>query len=114
MPFNPEPALKRLLQDHDLLLETIQSYFSTLPGFLNDIRNDLNCLDASSLEIHAHTLKSVIANLDGGQAYQHALMLEERARAGSLGDAQALFEGLVSSATALEIELKTYLKRRAA
>ncbi len=89
-----EVVMKRVNGDMELLREIVQLFFETCPMLLSGVNTAISNGDNKSLEREAHTIKSVISNFSGHQAYQAALKLEIMGARGELSRAEETYQEL--------------------
>ncbi len=85
--------LERLGGDKDLLREVVNLFLEKHEKQLREIRDAIDCGDASRLEQAAHTLKGSLGNFHAHASIRTASLLEEMGRSGELdGAREALAE----------------------
>jgi signal transduction histidine kinase/DNA-binding NarL/FixJ family response regulator len=91
--------------DQELAESIVGAFLKESPRLLKDIRDAAVSWDRSSLELHAHSLKSAAAAVGLDGLRENARVLEEAAHSGSRDDAQAYCRKI-------EEELSRYLQRK--
>ena len=78
----------------DLIKQLLQSYLSTTPGLVEQIRNGYATGDAKAVFMAAHSLKSSSAYVGAAVLSDLAKRLEEHGRADNLASAEPLMKEL--------------------
>ena len=87
-------ALKRLAGDVDLLQEIVEIFLDMIPSRLDELDRLITVGDAAEVANQARELQGGAANFCAGQFEATASALEQRAKSGSLEEAQALLARL--------------------
>ncbi len=66
--------------DEELILELLEVFESTYPGTLTSVETAIKEQSFSDLELHAHTLKGMIANFFSEELKEAAFRLEKSGR----------------------------------
>ncbi len=108
LPSREEPVVfdraaltARLLGDEALVRTVVGKFLEDLPATLAKLRASLESHDPAGAARHAHALKGAAANLGGVLLRAVAAEMEEAARAGQLGQLQALHPVLEARAAEL-------------
>ena len=107
MMVNQEELKTHFAGDEELILELVDVFNETYPEVLSSMKNAANDGDFKNLELHAHTLKGMIANFFASELKDAAFELEKMGREQTLGDSEAYINKLESGLPALVGELKT-------
>jgi PAS domain S-box-containing protein len=100
--FDREALLARVEGDQELLKEIVGLFLAEAPELLQAVRESIERRDTASLERSAHALKGSVGNFGAKSAYEIALKMETRARAGDLSGAPETLAELEAKITRLE------------
>lgn len=98
-------ALARLGGDAELLEELLQLMLEQSRELVRTMGEALARGDAAAVRLAAHTIRGSAANLDAEPLRAAAERLEERARAGELGDGAALCAAVAAELERLASEI---------
>ncbi len=107
MMVNQEELKTHFAGDEELILELVDVFNETYPDVLSSIKSAARDGDFKNLELHAHTLKGMIANFFASELKDAAFELEKMGREQKLGDSGPHIIKLESGLPALVGELKT-------
>ncbi|WP_127717227.1 Hpt domain-containing protein [Halobacteriovorax sp. HLS] len=98
--------------EKDILGDLIVDFFEELPAMLEPIKKSIEELDASGLQISAHTLKGSVSNFFAAECVEHAYFLEKMGRDGSVDASVAMesFNKLDDALKVLNTDLVNYSK----
>jgi HPt (histidine-containing phosphotransfer) domain-containing protein len=88
--FDAADVLARVDDDHEMVVELIETLRAEVPARVAEIREALDAGDHHTLSFAAHSLKGALAALSAGNAARAALALELAGRAGHLPDGPEL------------------------
>lgn len=92
--------------DEELIAELIEVFESTYPETLDQVKTAVVGSDFKNLELHAHTLKGMIANFFAEELKNAAFSLEKMGREQKLGNVDQEIETLVKGLPLLVEEVK--------
>lgn len=92
--------------DEELIGELVEVFEETYPETLANIEKAINDQSTKDLELHAHTLKGMLANFFVDKLKELAFQLEKIGREGNLGDVSDQAEQLKSEIPKMLAELK--------
>lgn len=104
--------------DKDLIVKLVGIFKETYPEVLKDLLNAINKKSPRDLELHAHTLKGMVANLFCEEIASKTFELERRGRSDQFkGDELALVKEISDLIIKMlaefdsKLESKIYLKK---
>jgi len=107
--FDVDAALVRLGGDSALLAELVEAFLQHAPAVLNQIHDAAAGEEAKALEVAAHSLKGMAANLDAEAVTGLAARLEIAGRNGDLSEVCQGVSDLDSGMEELRLTLTDYL-----
>jgi CheY-like chemotaxis protein len=102
-------ALASMDNDIDLLLEQMAFFVNDAPSLLAEIRRAIETEDGTSLGLHAHRLKGLVARYRDETASQLAQQLESLASRRQLHAAQPIYDQLVARVKRLVAAIGQYI-----
>lgn len=103
---NKEQILLHFEGDEELIGELIEVFDTSYPATLDSIELAIKDLDFKNLELHAHTLKGMIANFFAEDLKNAAFSLEKMGKEKKLGNVESEIETLVNGLPLLIDEIK--------
>jgi len=104
-------ALSRVGGDVDLLREVAELFLGDYPESLANLRDAVNTHNAQLVEQHAHRLKGSVSTFGARGAFDAALSLERKGRAGDLAGAEDSLHALEVALAQLHPELEALQSR---
>lgn len=92
--------------DEELILELVTVFEETYPETISGIKNSIVKNDFKNLELHAHTLKGMIANFFAADLKDAAFELEKMGREQNIHDPDATIQKLESEIPNMVKELR--------
>ncbi len=96
--------------DEELIVDLIEFFEDSYNDTLNPLKDALASETFRDIELHAHTLKGMIANFFSSELKDYAEQLEVQGKEKKLESADALVEKLVAGIPLLIEELKAFSK----
>lgn len=100
--------LKEVIGDD--LKEILSSFIDIVPNTLADIEKALADGDASSLQLHAHTLKGSSANIGATELPNLALVLEKAGKDGHTHNLDAVLTAVKAETQTVNDFLQSYMQ----
>jgi CheY-like chemotaxis protein len=95
----------------DLALETIETFFASVPNMMQKIEKAIHTQAADELEISAHTLKGSLSYLFAENARLLAWRLEKMGQGNTMTEAKHVLQELQSEIDALKAQLKIFKQK---
>lgn len=109
--FDEAAALALVEGDRDFLRELLTMFVSAAPQLVVDARAACGRADATAAARAAHRLRGNATQIGGRQVGEHALVVEEQARAGELAAAAASLDPLATAVETLCARVRATLAR---
>lgn len=109
MYFKVEEVLNHFDGDNELIGELIEVFEVSYPECLQKISRALDENNSKDLELHAHTLKGMIANFFAYELKENAFELEKMGRNNQIGDHSTIVLNLEEGLPILVNELKSII-----
>ncbi len=93
-PIGMEAIAELRAEGENLLEDLIETFFVEMPALLQKLADALAEGDAQSARLAAHTLKGTGSNFGATRMHSLASALEDKSRAGAIGDADELLDEL--------------------
>ena len=106
--FDAVSLVQRFKGDHDIARQVVEFFFSDVAATVAELKERLAAADAKGVEITAHSIKGMVANISGEHARALAFDMEKAARAGDLAGAAALWDPLHAAMEELVAALKKW------
>ncbi len=95
--------------DEELIGDLLEVFESTYPDTLNAIKTSAGENDYSNLELHAHTLKGMIANFFAQELKEYAFSLEKMGREKTAEGAEEYIAKLEAGLPELVKEIRSFI-----
>jgi HPt (histidine-containing phosphotransfer) domain-containing protein len=107
--FNRAGLLERLMDDENFAQIVINGYLQEVPRRVNSLDEAIKTNDAATIELEAHTIKSIAANVCGEALRRIAYELEKAGRSGDLQNVGTQFAELQEQVQRLNAAIITAL-----
>jgi HPt (histidine-containing phosphotransfer) domain-containing protein len=111
IPIDWSIARQTVQDDEELLRELVVTFLDEIPPTLQAMRTAVEAGEATALQRSAHTMKGALGHFGAQRAYEAALRVETRARAGDVAGAADGLPALEEAIAELKPILLKYVGR---